>query len=72
MREKLQQIFTGRQGMDELSKLLFWTGLAGFALALLCMAAVVWVCIEMLILHNRECSNPMPQFESHTGGEGNA
>ena len=46
--------------------------LVNYILALLCMAAVVWVCIEMLILHNRECSNPMPQFESHTGGEGNA
>ena len=33
MREKLRQIFTGRQGMDELSKLLFWAGLAGLALA---------------------------------------
>ena len=28
MREKLQQMFIGRQGMDELSKLLFWLGLA--------------------------------------------
>ena len=46
--------------------------LVNYALALLCMAAVVWVCIEMLILHNRECSNPMPQFETHTGGEDNA
>jgi DNA-directed RNA polymerase subunit RPC12/RpoP len=46
--------------------------LINYALALLCMAAVVWVCIEMLVLHNRECSNPMPQFESHTGGEDHA
>ena len=46
--------------------------LINYALAILCMAAVVWVCIEMLMIHNRECSNPMPQFESHTGGEGNA
>ena len=35
MREKIRQIFTGRQGMDELSKFLFWTGLAGFVPALL-------------------------------------
>ena len=27
MKEKLRQIFTGRQGMDELSKLLFWAGI---------------------------------------------
>ena len=40
--------------------------------AFLCMAAVVWACVDMLILHNRECSNPMPQFETHQGGEGNA
>ena len=46
--------------------------LINYALAVLCMLCVVWVCIEMLILHNRECSNPMPQFETHTGGEGNA
>ena len=46
--------------------------LINYALAILCMAAVIWVCIEMLMIHNRECSNPMPQFESHTGGEGNA
>ena len=35
MKEKLRQIFTGRQGMDELSKLLFWTAIAFFALAAL-------------------------------------
>ena len=33
MKEKLQNLFLGRQGMDELSKLLFWAGLAGLALA---------------------------------------
>ncbi len=34
MKEKLRQIFAGRQGMDELSKLLFWLGIALFMLAL--------------------------------------
>ena len=43
-----------------------------YLLALGCMAAVLWVCIELLLLHNRECSNPLPQFESHQGGEENA
>ena len=43
MREKLRQIFTGRQGMDELSKLLFWAGIV-----LLPIAAVI-VC-ELLRL----------------------
>ena len=33
MKEKLRQIFTGRQGMDELSKLLFWAAMALFVLA---------------------------------------
>ena len=46
--------------------------LINYGLAILCMASVIWVCVEMLVLHNRECSNPMPQFESHTGGEDNA
>lgn len=35
MKEKLRQIFTGRQGMDELSKLLFWAAMALFVLAAL-------------------------------------
>ena len=30
MKEKLQQLFAGRQGMDELSKLLFWAGILLF------------------------------------------
>ncbi len=34
MKEKLRNLFAGRQGMDELSKLLFWGGLAFFVLAL--------------------------------------
>ena len=46
--------------------------LALYLLALGCMAAVLWVCIELLLLYNRECSNPLPQFESHQGGEGDA
>ncbi len=32
MKDKLNNLFFGRQGMDELSKLLFWVGLAGLAL----------------------------------------
>ena len=35
MKEKLRSIFSGRQGMDEFSKLLFWAGITLFALALL-------------------------------------
>ena len=40
--------------------------------AFLCLAAVIWICVDLLLLHNRECSNPLPQFESHQGGEWNA
>ena len=36
------------------------------------LAAVVWECLDLLKLHNRGCSNPVPQFESHTGGEDRA
>ena len=39
-----------------------------YILAFLCMAAVVWVSVDMLLLHNRSCSNPLPQFETHQGG----
>ena len=30
MKEKLRQLFAGRQGMDELSKLLFWAAIVLF------------------------------------------
>ncbi len=33
MRERMKNIFQGRQGMDEFSKFLFWAGLAGITLA---------------------------------------
>ena len=35
MREKLSRIFSGRQGMDEFSKALFWMGLACMLLSVL-------------------------------------
>ena len=34
MREKLQNLFRGRQGMDELSKLLFWAGVLAAVIVL--------------------------------------
>ena len=37
-----------------------------------CMAGVVWEALDMLLLYNRECSSPLPQFESHQGGEDHA
>lgn len=33
MKEKLQQFFYGRRGMDEFSKFLFWGGIAGTVLS---------------------------------------
>ena len=46
--------------------------LAVYLVAFLCMAAVIWVCVDLLLLHNRDCSNPLPQFETHRGGEHDA
>ena len=40
-----------------------------YIVSFLCMAAVIWESVDLLLLHNRECSNPLPQFESHQGGE---
>ena len=40
MREKLQNLFVGRQGMDELSKTLFWAGLGMTALGLILPGAL--------------------------------
>ena len=38
MRQRWDQFFMGRQGMDELSKGLFWLGLLSLALAILSSA----------------------------------
>ena len=35
MKEKLNSLFIGRQGMDELSKFLFWVGMASLCLSCL-------------------------------------
>lgn len=35
MRDRLNNLFSGRQGMDELSKFLFWAGAAAMALSCL-------------------------------------
>ena len=47
MKEKLQQIFIGRQGMDELSKLLFWAGIISLMLGTLLM---MWGGLHSLLL----------------------
>ena len=43
-----------------------------YLLTFACLGAVLWACVDMLLLHNRECSNPLPQFESHQGGDDRA
>ena len=40
MKEKLRNLFLGRQGMDELSKFLFWAALACFVLGCLLPGAL--------------------------------
>lgn len=44
MRDWLNRLFGGRQGMDELSKALFWTGIMLFTLAVLAAGAhISWL-----------------------------
>ena len=43
-----------------------------FIVSFIILAAVIWECVDLLRLYNRACSNPVPQFESHTGGEDRA
>ena len=58
IKEKIRQFFTGRQGMDELSKFLFWNSLICMALAVLCYAVglrffsglLEWLAIFQFIL----------------------
>ena len=40
-----------------------------YILTLAIMAGVVWECINLLHLYNKSCSNELPQFASHNGGE---
>ena len=40
-----------------------------YLVSFLCLATVIWESIDLLRLHNRNCSNPLPQFETHQGGE---
>ena len=43
-----------------------------YIISFVILAMVLWECLELLRLYNRACSNPVPQFESHTGGEDRA
>ena len=39
--------------------------------AFVMIAAVIWEGLELLLLYNKECSSPLPQFVTHQGGEQN-
>ena len=40
-----------------------------FILTGLILAGVVWECVNLMKMYNKSCSNALPQFETHTGGE---
>ncbi len=40
-----------------------------YIVTLVIVAGVVWECLSLLKLYNKSCSNVLPQFESHQGGE---
>ena len=40
-----------------------------YIVTLAIMGGVIWECLNLLKLYNQSCSNALPQFESHQGGE---
>ena len=40
-----------------------------YIVTLAIMGGVIWECLALLRLYNKSCSNPLPQFETHNGGE---
>ncbi len=40
-----------------------------YLVTLAIMGGVVWESLALLRLYNKSCSNPLPQFETHQGGE---
>ena len=38
-------------------------------MTLIIMGGVIWECLDLLHLYNKSCSNALPQFETHQGGE---
>ena len=40
-----------------------------YIVTLVIVAGVIWECLSLLKLYNKSCSNALPQFESHQGGE---
>jgi len=46
--------------------------MAMYLVSFVILASVVWISVDLLLLHNKECSSPLPQFETHRGGDDNA
>ena len=72
MREKISRIFSGRQGMDEFSKALFWTGLVCLLLSVLTARVLngvfnlifTWLGLTMVVFcFVRAFSRRLPQRE---------
>ena len=40
-----------------------------YIMTLIIMGGVIWECLDLLHLYNKSCSNALPQFETHQGGE---
>ena len=69
MKEKLRQIFTGRQGMDELSKLLFWAAITLFVLAVFLGGALgslvsSFALMSLILAFARAFSRNLPMREA--------
>ncbi len=69
MKEKLRQIFTGRQGMDELSKLLFWAAITLFVLAVFLGGALgslvsSFALLSLILAFARAFSRNLPMREA--------
>ena len=69
MKEKLHQIFTGRQGMDELSKLLFWAAITLFVLAVFLGGALgslvsSFALLSLILAFARAFSRNLPMREA--------
>ena len=69
MKEKLRQIFTGRQGMDELSKLLFWAAITLFVLAAFLGSALgsllsSFALLSLILAFARAFSRNLPMREA--------
>lgn len=71
MRDKIREFFIGRQGMDELSKALFWGGIGCFVLSAICYKAAffsslfLWLCLVNIVwAFFRAFSRNLPRREA--------